>query len=98
MVWRNHVHDMFKDQTSAAAVRQRHLALDLSFQTDEPIRISNIPEISIRMAAAYVKKTRKTMVRDVNKLIDLGLMERKKDGVRAKREIILAFLPSRKFD
>jgi len=49
------------------------------------------------MATAYAKKTRKTMVRDINKLIDMGLIERTKEGVRAKREIILAFLPARKF-
>jgi Fic family protein len=98
IVWRNYVHEMFKDQTSEAAVRQRHLALDLSFATDESIRISKIPETSTRMAAAYAKKTKKTMIRDVNKLINMGLMERTKEGVRAKREVILAFLPARKFD
>ena len=98
IVWRNYVHEMFKDQTSEAAVRQRRLALDLSFSTDESIRISKIPEISIRMAGAYAKKTKKTMVRDVNKLINMGLLERTKEGVRAKREVILAFLPARKFD
>jgi Fic family protein len=97
IVWRNYVHEKFKDQTSEAAVRQRRLALDLSLLTDEPIRISKIPEISARMAAAYAKKTRKTMVRDVNKLINLGLFERTKEGIRAKKEIILAFLPARKF-
>ena len=59
-MWRNYVHEMFKDQTSEAAIRQRRLALDLSFATDEPIRISNIPEVSTRMAAAYARKTRKT--------------------------------------
>ncbi len=89
---------MFKDQTSEAAVRQRRLVLDLSFSTDESIRISKIPEISTRMAAAYAKKTRKTMDRDVNKLINMGLMERTKEGVRAKRAVILAFLPARKFN
>ena len=98
IVWRNYVHEMFKDQTSEAAVRQRRLALDLSFATDESIRLSKIPEVSTRMAAAYAKKTRKTMVRDVNKLINMGLMERTKEGVRAKREVILAFLPARKFN
>jgi Fic family protein len=97
IVWRNYVREEFKDQTSEAAIRQRRLALDLSSSTDEPVRISKIPEISTRMAAAYAKKTRKTMIRDINKLIDIGLMERTKEGVRAKREIILAFLPSRKF-
>jgi Fic family protein len=98
IVWRNYVHEMFKDQTSEAAVRQRHLALDLSFVTDEAMRISRIPEISTRMAAAYAKKTRKTMVRDINKLINMELMERTSKGVRAKREVILAFLPARKFN
>ena len=98
IVWRNYVHEMFKDQTSEAAVRQRRLALDLSFSTDESIRLSKIPEISTRMAAAYARKTRKTMVRDVNKLINMGLMERTKEGVRARREVILSFLPARKFD
>jgi cell filamentation protein, protein adenylyltransferase len=96
IVWRNYVHEMFKDQTSESAVRQRHLALDLSSATDKSIRISEIPEISTRMAAAYAKKTRKTMVRDVNKLISMGLMERTKEGVRAKREVILAFLPAKR--
>jgi Fic family protein len=98
VVWRNYVHEMFKDQTSETAVRQRRLALDLSVATDEPIRMSKIPDISTRMAAAYAKKTRKTMVRDVNKLIKMGLFERTKEGIRAKREIILAFLPARKFN
>ncbi len=95
-VWENYVHDMFKDQTSEAAIRQRHLALDLSFQTDDSIRISKLPEVSTRMAAAYAKKTRKTLMRDVNKLINFGLFERTKDGVRAKKEVILAFLPAKK--
>ncbi|MFC1838876.1 Fic family protein [Thermodesulfobacteriota bacterium] len=98
IVWRNYVHEMFKDQTSETAGRQRRLALDLSFYTDKPIRISKIPEISTRMAAAYAKKTRKTMVRDVNKLIDMGLFERTKEGIRAKQEVISAFLPARKFN
>ncbi|MCF8130717.1 MAG: Fic family protein [Deltaproteobacteria bacterium] len=98
IVWRNYVHEMFKDQTSEAAVRQRHLALDLSLTTDDSIRISKIPEISMRMAVAYANKTRKTMARDVNKLIKMGLLERTKEGVRATREVILAFLPARKFN
>ena len=98
IVWRNYVHEMFKDQTSESAVRQRHLALDLSLTTDESIRISKIPEISMRMAVAYANKTRKTMVRDVNKLIKMGLLKRTKEGVRATREVILAFLPARRFN
>jgi RecA-family ATPase len=65
---------------------------------NQSVRISEISEISTRMAAAYAKKTRKAMVRDVNKLINMGLMKRNKEGIRAKREVILAFLPARKFN
>lgn len=49
------------------------------------------------MAAAYATKTRKTMARDINKLIEMDLVERTKNGIRSKREVILAFLPARKF-
>ncbi|MFH2066261.1 MAG: Fic family protein [Pseudomonadota bacterium] len=98
IVWRNYVHEMFKDQTTEAAVRQRRLALDLSSVTNEPIRISKISEISTRMAKSYATKTKKTLVRDVNKLISMGLFERAKEGIRAKREVIQAFLPARRFN
>jgi Fic family protein len=97
IVWRNYVHEMFKDQTSETAQRQRRLALDLSLSTDASVRLAKIPEISTRMAATYAKKTRKTLVRDVNTLIGMGLLEKTKEGIRAKREVILAFLPARKF-
>ncbi len=50
------------------------------------------------MAAAHAQKTRKTMVRDVNELIKKGLLERTKEGIRAKKGIILAFLPAQKFE
>ena len=97
IVWRNYVHELFKDKASEAAVRQRHLALDLSLKGEEPVRAAKIPEISPRMAAAYATKTRKTMARDINNLIEMDLVERTKDGIRSKREVILAFLPDRKF-
>jgi hypothetical protein len=33
------------------------------------------------------------VVRDVNALLGMGLLERSKTGIRAKKEKILAFLP-----
>jgi hypothetical protein len=47
------------------------------------------------MAGAYAKKTHKTLVRDVNILKSMNPVEVKAEGVRAKKEIIRAFLPSR---
>lgn len=96
VAWRNYVHEMFKDRNTQTDVRRRHLVLDLS-NRPEPTRISKLPEISTRLAAAYAGKTRKTLSRDVNQLEAMGLLEKSSRGVRAKREIILSFLPARKF-
>jgi len=96
VAWRNFVHEKFKDESSESATRQRYLALDLS-KYNEPVRLSKIPEISPRLAAAYATKTRKTLSRDINKLRIMGLVRVTKKGILANCEIILAFLPSRRF-
>jgi len=92
VAWRNFVHELFKDQNRPSDVRRRHLILDLSRQA-QPIAISKLTMISPRLAAAYAGKTIKALRRDLGKLSSMGLVEVTRDGVRAKREIISAFLP-----
>ena len=94
VTWRNYVHELFKDKTSDSQIRRRHLALDLS-QIDKPVPLSKLTEVSPRLAAAYSRKTHKTLIRDVRELMDMDLVEHTKDGIRARKEIILAFLPGR---
>jgi len=48
------------------------------------------------MARYYATKTQKTISRDVNELVEIGLVEKTPEGVRPMRETILAFLPSRR--
>lgn len=96
VTWRNFVHEKFKDQTTESGIRQRHLALDLS-RLKEPVRLSKITEISPRLAAAYATKTKKTLSRDINKLRSMELVKVTKRGIQANCDIILAFLPSRRF-
>ena len=90
--WENYVHGKFKDKKGETSNRRRHLVLDLSL-VDEFVAVSNVREISTRMAAAYAKKTNKTLNRDVNALVKLGLVEKKTGAIRALKEKILAFLP-----
>lgn len=94
VTWRNYVHEFFRDKTSPTQVRRRHLVLDLSLQA-EPVLASKIPEISARMAQAYARRTYKTLVRDLNAMKDAELLTLNKKGYRARKEIILAFLPPR---
>lgn len=91
VAWRNYVHEAFSDKKSPSDVRKRHLVLDLSRVT-EPVPFSKLSEVSPRLAAAYARKTAKTLSRDINTLDEMGLLVKDKGGYRARREVILAFL------
>ncbi len=52
--------------------------------------------MSARVADDYRDVSDKTLLRDLNDLLDLGLVAREPGGYRARRESILQFLPSRK--
>jgi len=95
VTWENYVHDVFHDKNSPAETRQRWLALDLG-DKGEPVPVAKIRELTPRLAKAYAVKTPKTLQRDLGALGKLDLVERTPEGVRAKREIMLAFLPWRK--
>lgn len=94
VAWRNYVHELFRDKNSASDVRRRHLILDLGAHA-EIIPLSKLSELTPRLAKAYATKSSKTLQRDLNELDKMGLVERLPDGLKAKRETILAFLPWR---
>jgi len=94
VVWRNYVHELFQSKNSRSDIRQRHLALDLGAKRDW-IPVTEIGELTPRLAKAYVGKTPKTVQRDLNALVTMGLLAREGRKVRARREIILSFLPLR---
>ena len=95
VVWRNFVHERFQSRNSPSDTRQRHLALDLG-DGDHWMEIGRIRELTPRLAKAYAGKTPKTVQRDLNALAEMGLIARDGRKVRARREVILAFLPLRR--
>ena len=93
--WRNYVHESFKDKSSLSDKRRRDLVLDLSEQK-EAVPMAKLSQVSPRIAAAYARKTDKTLSRDVAVLQEMQLVEKDKDGkYRARKKLILAFLPPR---
>lgn len=95
VTWENYVHDMFHNKNSTSDIRQKNLVLDLS-STDKPVLPSNIIELSPRLARSYANRTPRTIQRDLNALEKMNLIERKPEGISAKKETILAFLPWKK--
>ncbi len=93
-MWRNYVHERFKNRNSATDTRRRHLALDLGAKGDW-MQTADIQELTPQLARAYANKTAKTVQRDLNALHEMGLIVREQRRVRAEREAILSFLPLR---
>lgn len=95
VAWENYVHDSFKDKNTPSDKRRRDLVLDLSKQP-EPVPLGKLTEISPRVAAMYARKTGKTLSRDLTVLTQMNLLQRNKEGkYKARKELILAFLPPR---
>lgn len=94
VAWENHVHDCFRQLSGPNHERRKHLVLDLSKHAG-PIPFNKLPEISARLATEYANRTKRTLARDVNALLKMGLLRRDSNGVAAAKEVILAFLPIR---
>lgn len=88
--WTNHVHSLFTGAT-ATAKRQRDLVLALP--SDDFVRRADLTALTPSLAEAYATKKSKTLTRDLNTLEQMRLIERKPNGVRARREIMLSFMP-----
>ncbi len=95
VVWKDFVYDKFRDKKSAAAHRQRQLALELGKRRGIVI-VGVIRKLSPELGEAYSGKTRKTITRDLNVLHKLGLIVRRRHSISANKGMLKAFLPSRR--
>ena len=96
VAWKDFVYETFdRLKSTAASDRQRELALALGRQKKRFISFSRVPELTVGLASRYAGKDARTITRDVNKLVELGLAKvRKKNGrryVRANRNVLQAF-------
>jgi Fic family protein len=94
--WRNYVYERF-GKGSPTHLRRRRLVLELSKVTKNEgwVRVSDIPNLTSRLAREYAARTSKTLSRDLNAILKMNLIERAQRLVRANKHLILAFLPAR---
>ena len=91
--WEQYIYEQFAGMSTPARVRQRELALELS-KHDEPVRRSDIPMLSVALNEAY-RGTVRTLARDLNALVELGLVSRSPLGYAPRKDVLVAFLPLR---
>lgn len=96
LAWRDYVYEQFRGQRTEAAHRQRQIALELGHPRWKRIPVSQIRTLNPELAELYATKTPKTVTRDINKLVQMDLLVRSGTSVRAKREVLQAFLPRRR--
>lgn len=92
IVWGNYIHDTFRDREGVADRRRKHLVLDLS-REPRPVPYGGLMLLTTRLAKAYANRTKRTLNRDIVELLRLGLVQKTPVGLRAKKELIEAFLP-----
>lgn len=95
ITWRNFIYDSFKDRTGLANERKRKLVLDMS-EKFTMISFKEIRHISPRIAEFYAVKKDRTIRRDLDDLISMGLIKKEKSGFIVNQDKMKAFLPLRK--
>ncbi len=100
VAWRQFIFDKFSGMSTETDKRRRDLALELTKATlndyNELIPLNKIRQVSATVALLYANKTYRTILRDIDILNHLQLIKVTSKGVRAKREMILQFLPRKR--
>lgn len=91
IAWISFVHEVFsRERHSDSWRRRRELALTL---TAEPVSRNELTRLSPALAEMYAGKSPKTLSRDINVLVDRGLIHRRGRGYCTSQERMAAFLP-----
>lgn len=91
IAWTNFVHEKFQKLAGTAAKRQRNMVLALS-ACDTPVPRSEILELNPTVARDYANASQKMIIRDLNAVMKMDLVERTAEGYRAMKQIMRAFL------
>jgi Fic family protein len=92
--WEQYIYETFGRISTRAQERRRDLALEIS-KYDAPVPRRRLIAGSPELSDAY-RGTDRMLSRDLNALVDLGLIERSRAGFRARKETILGFRPGRR--
>jgi Fic family protein len=91
--WVNYVHERFQNEPPGSTQQRRRL-LTLTLPEDKLTSRREVRRLSASLAELYAGKEDKTVTRDLNRLVELGLIRRSEGGYRPQVEIMDAFMPA----
>lgn len=97
--WEQYVYETFGELKTKADRRRLRLVLELTKyheRTFEPVRKQEMRHLSPALSEAYAGKTVKTLTRDLNATLAMGLLEAEGRGYVPRDWVILAFRPERR--
>ena len=95
IAWEHFVFRRFREERRSPALnRRRELVLALTGE-DKPVSRAHLRRLNPALAELYAGKTDKTVTRDLNWLLQQGLIEQRPHGYRALVELMLSFRPAR---
>ena len=92
VTWINYVHDTMNRFPSSAA-RDRQRALVLAMPAGVAVAKRGLPMLTPALAAMYATKGPRTLSRDLNRLLEVGLVHRHSGQWMANRFVIEVYLP-----
>ncbi len=91
VAWINYVHEtMNRSPSSPARERQRTLILAMPFEYVVPQ--DELTGLTRKLATLYAKTGPRTLSRDLNKLREAGLVEKRREGWRSNNHLMNAFV------
>lgn len=94
VAWENYVHDRFRQfKVSPTQKRRRDLVLELT--AHDWVDTGNVALLTPQIARDYATAGDRMLQRDLNAIAALNLVERRHGKVRARTELVRAFLPHR---
>lgn len=92
VAWVNYVHEVLDHDSSSISHRRRQLVLGMPFEKE--LSAQDIQYLSPAIASNYSQGHEKTLRRDLNRLVELGLMEKSdKNLFRVRIDQMDAFTP-----
>jgi Fic family protein len=88
--WRAQLLELFQDGNDEPTRRQRQVLLDLA-SADTPVPLNGLSILSPALAKLYAGVSEKTLRRDVDALLQAGVLQREPEGLRVDLTNILAF-------
>ena len=93
IAWQNFVHDSFRATKSTKThKRRRELVLALTLSPN-PVPLNMIRDLNPKIATEYGNRHIRTLMRDLNAVIQMDLVRQSSDGYEVKKEKIFTFLP-----